>query len=967
MATSYHHVRELIRTMQSYLQSPDAADSQFVRDESVEYNDLCHDVNIRLAEVASLIDRGFRDDAIEVSNANGDLLELFALIDFPERDQWLVFINQFGLQFPPPLDYESGTKLNSAHARLTELTPILRQHRLLNLSRAPLSQRIAVLQLLHTKDPQNPIWSADATALQKARVEQLKEQIESAIAAEDKLTLDAIDKELHHGKWWVDVPKPLKTKVQHAKLRFRNESRRAALQDEIHRLQNAYAGFEVDEAIVIADRVRAASAELNIAAADPLMQEAQPALIWIDEQLAERADEQRAAGLIRSLESALDRHADRDTLARCLAAAESLGERLPVRLVQRARERIDSFEMIARRRTAMAIAAGVLVLAAAAGGIGWVVTQKRETARIADLEATLTELIEAEKFEAAEGFLNSIDDSTRNRAVFLAGQQTIRQALDAERERKRAFTEVLDQLKAEPSDRPNYALISRLRKLAQTDEEQNEVALQEAIAEDLRLKEKEISSETNSKAMKELQSSIDAFFQSDSEVNTKRNELLSLQTEVAKIVSRFQASDPNTAASAAQLGKLLDAERKRLDQLIDRKQSLERITQAIGNLDAYNAAIEAFVEDHPDDPMTVGLDVNQTRSQTLANQAWIDVLSATAYRKPAYADSTDSSAWLKLFANAKDLAPDHPWVEQPEQFMRYYEAIANRSSAITDLKELIATPLLQRPMYLYPEAGTQAKYYSPLPPDHKGETPHIVEYYADPLLLTQSKNFGLRYDTMVLPNVIIAGHTQWAQQATQWIQSFDEPSGQLNFTPTGYRLINSLRQVDPQTIDPIFRGLLLRSLLETLTPASEPLRIAFGGLIDEFDASDVDWTSNWLSPENSDPLVDQSRRAASSVFPTTDDWANREKAMRESFQEFRKPRSPAPQWVGWVVRDNDRWTVMPPETDEVISGATSSNARFVVIRSDEGKFQIEPIEMDSDTEEITNPRARVVGAAVYRR
>lgn len=962
MATSNHHVRELIRTMQGYLQSPETADPQFVRDESVEYNEWCHEVNVRLTEVASFIDRGLREDAIEVSNTNGDLLELFEILDFPERDQWLALINRFALQLPPPLDYESGVKLNAAHARLNELTPILQKHRLLNLSRAPLSQRIALLRLLHSKDPNNPIWPTDATALQKARVEELKEQIDSVIAAEDTLTLDAIDKELHHGQWWVEVPKSLRTKVQHAKLRFRNESRRSQLQHRIGELQNAYAAFAVDEAITIADHVRAALAERNIAANDPLTHDAQPALAWVDEQLAERANAQRAARLIAALESALDQNADRETLARSLAAAEGLGERLPVRLFQRARERLESFEMITRRRTAMAIGAGVLALLAAAGGIGFVVMQQRETARIADLESTFTELIEAEKYEAAEGFLNSIDVPTRNRAVFLAGKETVRQALDAERERARAFAEILDQLKADSSGRPNYALISRLRKLAQTDEENNEVALQEALAEDLRLKEKAVSSEANSKTMSQLQSDVDALFQSGSAGDARQNQLLALQAEVAKTVLRFQTSDPNSAASAAQLGKLLDAERTRVDRLIQRDQSLAKITQAIGVFDTYAAAIEEFVDDHSDDPLSVGLaGVSERRSQAITNQAWIDVLSANAYRNPATADELQSSAWMKLFANAKGLAPNHPWAEQPERFAPQYEAIANRSSATDGLKALMTTPLLQRPMYLYPEAKTQAKYYSPVPPDHEGETPHVVDYYADPLLLTQSKNFGLRYDTLVRPNVVVAGHTEWARQATELVQSLDEPSARTNFTPTGYRLINTLRKVPPKTIDLIFRGLLMRSLLETITPASEPLRVGFGGLIDEFDASEVDWTSNWLSPKDSDPQVDQSRLAASSVFPTASDWATREKAMRQSFQNFRNPRPPAPRWVGWVVRDEDRWTVMPPDAMET----TTSKNQLAIIRSDEGKFQIEPLRTNSDSDQITNPRARVIGAAVY--
>lgn len=957
MAGTYQHVREMIRTMQGYLQSPGNADAQFVRDESVEYNDLCHEVNVRLSEVASLIDRGLREDAIEISTVNGDLLELFKILDFPERESWCELINQFGFQLPPPLDYESGTKLNSSHAIVAELTPILRKHRLLNLSRAPLSQRIVSLQRLHSKDPGNPIWPANGAELQKARIEQMREQVAQAVEIRDITTLHAIDKEIDSSIWWVDVPTDLKTKVKHTKSRFRNESQRSELLSQLQSLQQAYAAFDVSEAITIADQVRRGIEKQGFELTDPLIVDAQPALSWVDDQLAERAKVQRVANLTGSLETALDRHADRNTLARSLAAAEGLGEQIPVQLLQRGRERIESFEMIARRRTMLGIAVGVLALIAAGGGIGFVVMQQREATRIAELESTLDELLQAEKFEAAENFLNAIDAPTQNRAAFLAGRGTINEAIQANQKRTDAFNQVLDELKADRSGRPNYALISRLRKLAKTEEENNELALQEARAEDLRLQEKASTGAANSQALKAMQTKMDAFFQRPVLGEARLSELQQLRVEVASLVSRFQTSDVESATTASQLGKLLEAEENRVRRTLERDEGLVSITQSVGSFANYVAQTNRFIEQHPNDPTSIGLASVPAMGPLIdASQAWIDVLSADVYRTPADASVDSIITWLDLVTTAKKIAPDHPWADKANPLIPHLQSAITRSTAIQDLKNLIATPLLQERMFIYTEAGTESKYYSPMSPDQESATPHVVSYYADPLLLKQSKNFGLRYETQVLPGVVQAGHTQWAMATTAMLRSLDDK----NFTPTCYRLLTKLHEVDGEKIDPIFRGLLMRSLLEIIAPASEPIRVGFESLIEKFNSSDVDWTSNWLSPLNSDPQVDRSRDAAVAVYPTALNWKARTEQMKTSFQTLREPRSFSPQWVGWVVRANDQWKVMISES------LMGDNDSLVVILRENDRYRMEPLDRDRTSQSITNPKAQSVGLPVYR-
>src|SRR5436309_2319194 len=67
------------------------------------YAAACRDVNQRLARCEEFLNKGLRSEAIHLAQAEPALLEVVAVLDFPERPQWEEVLVYFGLPPAPRL------------------------------------------------------------------------------------------------------------------------------------------------------------------------------------------------------------------------------------------------------------------------------------------------------------------------------------------------------------------------------------------------------------------------------------------------------------------------------------------------------------------------------------------------------------------------------------------------------------------------------------------------------------------------------------------------------------------------------------------------------------------------------------------------------------------------------------------------------------------------------------------------
>src|SRR6516165_1407149 len=169
--TDPHQIVEQIRVI---LHAGDPARNGRLGALATAYAGACHEVTQRLGRCHRLLQQGLRSEAIQLAEAEPNLLETLAALDFPERAEWDDLVHLHDLEPAPNLPIEPARRLNEAYAEENPLQDLLRRHRRLALQRAPLRSRIGVLRQLASRDPGNPIWTDDLRAFEGNRFLQIQ-------------------------------------------------------------------------------------------------------------------------------------------------------------------------------------------------------------------------------------------------------------------------------------------------------------------------------------------------------------------------------------------------------------------------------------------------------------------------------------------------------------------------------------------------------------------------------------------------------------------------------------------------------------------------------------------------------------------------------------------------------------------------------------------------------------------------
>ena len=205
-------LHELIERIQVTLASSSRPAKEQLRELHGELTDQIRRVNKRLRECDGLIAKGLRTEAIQLAEQEPALLDVVAILDFPELPEWNDFVAELGLTVSPDLQIEIAADLNQAYSDASPLKDLLRKFRLSSLSRAPLRARIALLRKIAGVDSGNPIWESDLKSYEELRQRQIREQFQIASQNQDFEDLREIAKELH-GKWNSPPPRPLVQRV----------------------------------------------------------------------------------------------------------------------------------------------------------------------------------------------------------------------------------------------------------------------------------------------------------------------------------------------------------------------------------------------------------------------------------------------------------------------------------------------------------------------------------------------------------------------------------------------------------------------------------------------------------------------------------------------------------------------------------------------------------------------------------
>ena len=145
-----------------------------------EYDEAIREANERLHECDELLQGGHRAQALARCEQEPDLLEVTALLDFPERPLWHALLQESGYSAPPAVLWDVASDLNEAYNLEKPLTDLMRMHRLHALAGSPLKKRLGILRKIAERDPGTSIWRDDLRAYERARHLQIEQELSDA-------------------------------------------------------------------------------------------------------------------------------------------------------------------------------------------------------------------------------------------------------------------------------------------------------------------------------------------------------------------------------------------------------------------------------------------------------------------------------------------------------------------------------------------------------------------------------------------------------------------------------------------------------------------------------------------------------------------------------------------------------------------------------------------------------------------
>lgn len=108
-------LQQIIAKIQSISRTGDSPDSEQLRALAAEYSAACAEVIERLEATSMLLEQGRLREALELSDAEPNLLESVVMLDFPGRSEWVQLLDYLGIAPPPTIPSEAVASLEEAY------------------------------------------------------------------------------------------------------------------------------------------------------------------------------------------------------------------------------------------------------------------------------------------------------------------------------------------------------------------------------------------------------------------------------------------------------------------------------------------------------------------------------------------------------------------------------------------------------------------------------------------------------------------------------------------------------------------------------------------------------------------------------------------------------------------------------------------------------------------------------------
>ena len=848
--------QQLVDELRTLLQLLDQQNVEQIRRLAGLYNTACQQANVRLRRCADLLAKGLRSEAIHLAQTEPVLLDEVAALDFPERKQWEQLCVNHMVPMPPPLDLDTATMLNEAYADDQPVEELLRKHRLLALGRAPLAVRLGLLRRLAELEPRNQAWEEDVRNFERARIQQLHNDLEQWVQRQNAGAIMAAANEIKNARWRIQPPATLVTKVQNAAKHFEGQRGLAILKDIEIKLNDAMTAFDVPRALALRDQWNRVIAACRPPQNDPIWGRMGVVLDWVQQQATRQTDEAAYQAAVAALDGALGQAKPLADLEAAHGRAVQFGRGLPEPVEARYQAAARGIRSRAKRRQLLLIAGPALAIALLVAGGIWYSSHTANADKVQTTIAAVDQLLVNHQVAEAEAYFAKLEqadpDLVQKRPI-----QDLKLRLQAaskeEQDRLVHYKDALREAEDAPLNATGQQAVDRLEKLARLPEEKAAVGKlvrnRKAQLEETRLAQEKALQPRVAELAREverLEESLKKSYDAAAVariVNERRQALTALRGDPG-------ASSPQVQETVNGLAERLDAARDQIQRANAEVFRLEEITAALNGRDVvepFARAAEKYVAQFADTQR--GKDVKRAlleRDAWDAVVAWRRLIEPLA-AKPLDVSFKDAPKWTEQLGQ---FAKDHPRSPDAKLIDNYGKALEGNAqrnagdpkSAVADLRKIFTGTVVREVWMVRTDDGKT--YYSTENLQQKIKTATGGAVTIDYLVGYDGKTKRTLRRIATITKVGVAPQSAVADD----LRYLGESVADKEWETTIMKFAQKIR--DSRDMDPVLQMILLRQVLECGARGSYPFALAAAGHLQEFEKSGIDITVPWLDPDN---------------------------------------------------------------------------------------------------------------------
>jgi hypothetical protein len=710
---------QVVDEIRAFLESTNQTRSASAEELAKEYAEACLHANARLRQCADLLRRGLRAEAVHLAETEPNLLDLVAMLDMDEAAAWREICAAYEWPEAPALAMTSAAALNEAYADEAPLQNLASHLRVMALARAPLHERLVVMRKIAELDTTNSFWDDDVKLFERARVEEIREQIKAGTRANDAAAVGRLTEEIRSSPWRVAVPNDVHRTAEDAHRRLKHLKAEADLRQMLPVLREAYTAVNFDECQSLLAKWLAIVTEAQCTPATDLQQEVEPIFSWFKEEEQRKEHKSRFDAACDALEQAIDTDVPTPELERVYQATLRFQHEVPTELEDRYRGRLAARESAGRQRREL-IYAGIA--AAFLATAGTVIYYAYQSSLGHELNSALQVIQDAQNDVTSGNPKTGIE--LRKQLVdqhqrIIQNPQMIKaladfdNAVTAETQRETDFALHMEAAEKAGVQKPDQADLQQAETLAKTPAETQRVA---ALTDQLKEVSDKQQQENDSRFSADgaaLATVIDSRLSDSILAKDPQGYAASLKELTDKANELRQRAGVSPLLHKAQISSL-DAQLSQRQQAIGTWQTVSRLYDDVRhsgtNAAAHAAALKAYIDAVPDGPIPQAFSKAASMlDEEQAVEQW-DAIYSPWRVSPIPQSSDDAKARVAKIGDYLKAHPKMPLLNSLNGYLAYL----NQGIALTsddgpwrkDFGKLLTNPLIHDLQCLETTDGT---------------------------------------------------------------------------------------------------------------------------------------------------------------------------------------------------------------------------------------------------------------------